>query len=233
LKDYGGASRDRTDDLIVANDGVCQINSFACSCLDAEYGPLRSNSTTNSGLPGEVASQFFRPASLRGTSPRRGRDANVLLPKLRQIGARDARLVQQFHNFRSRDQSILVKQTQARNESESFAKLSALRHSRPRTFRSDLFTKHDCTDICSPRYISTFSKSLIQRYFSRTTLGGGGGESLSTCSGDRVPGFRACLHFNGFLLFVENVFQYFQRVRAKMHAKWRFLTTDISSTFSK
>jgi hypothetical protein len=42
---YGGASRDRTDDLIVANDGVCQIISFTSFDLAAEYGPLWSNST--------------------------------------------------------------------------------------------------------------------------------------------------------------------------------------------
>jgi hypothetical protein len=34
----------RTDDLIVANDGVRRIISFACLYLAAEYGPLRSNS---------------------------------------------------------------------------------------------------------------------------------------------------------------------------------------------
>ena len=44
IEKIGGASRDRTDDLIVANDGVCQIISFACPHLAAEYGPLRSNS---------------------------------------------------------------------------------------------------------------------------------------------------------------------------------------------
>jgi hypothetical protein len=40
----GGASRDRTDDLIVANDGVRQIICLPCLHLAAEYGPLRSNS---------------------------------------------------------------------------------------------------------------------------------------------------------------------------------------------
>jgi hypothetical protein len=45
IEGYGGASRDRTDDLIVANDGIFQIKSFPCSRLDAEHGPLRSNST--------------------------------------------------------------------------------------------------------------------------------------------------------------------------------------------
>jgi hypothetical protein len=34
----------RTDDLIVANDGVSRIISFACLHLAANYGPLRSNS---------------------------------------------------------------------------------------------------------------------------------------------------------------------------------------------
>jgi len=42
---FGGASRDRTDDLIVANDGVCQIISLTCLHLAVKYGPLRSNST--------------------------------------------------------------------------------------------------------------------------------------------------------------------------------------------
>jgi len=41
---FGGASRARTDDLIVANDGVLQIISFICLSLTAECGPLRSNS---------------------------------------------------------------------------------------------------------------------------------------------------------------------------------------------
>jgi hypothetical protein len=44
----GGASRDRTDDLIVANDGVCQIISLTRLHLAADYGPLRSNSTGSS-----------------------------------------------------------------------------------------------------------------------------------------------------------------------------------------
>jgi hypothetical protein len=44
LEKYGGASRDRTDDLIVANDGVRRIVSLPCLHLTAKYGPLRSNS---------------------------------------------------------------------------------------------------------------------------------------------------------------------------------------------
>jgi hypothetical protein len=40
----GGASRDRTDDLIVANDGVRRTISCICYHLAAGYGPLRSNS---------------------------------------------------------------------------------------------------------------------------------------------------------------------------------------------
>jgi hypothetical protein len=40
----GGASRDRTDGLVVANDGVRQIISMARLHLAAEYGPFRSNS---------------------------------------------------------------------------------------------------------------------------------------------------------------------------------------------
>jgi len=43
IEKIGGASRDRTDDLIVANDGVRQIISLICLHLAAEYGPLRSN----------------------------------------------------------------------------------------------------------------------------------------------------------------------------------------------
>jgi len=47
----GGASRDRTDDLIVANDGVRRIISLPCLHLAAEYGPLRSNwSNSNNRL---------------------------------------------------------------------------------------------------------------------------------------------------------------------------------------
>jgi hypothetical protein len=61
--EFGGASRDRTDDLIVANDGVRQIISFACLHLVAEYGPLRSNSTNKfQACPGKLPQQFFLPA---------------------------------------------------------------------------------------------------------------------------------------------------------------------------
>jgi hypothetical protein len=44
VEKIGGASRDRTDELIVANDGICRIISLPCLHLAAEYGPLRSNS---------------------------------------------------------------------------------------------------------------------------------------------------------------------------------------------
>jgi hypothetical protein len=55
----GGASRDRTDDLIVANDRVSQTNLCTCYGLDAEHGPFRSNShKQNSGLPGELPQHF-------------------------------------------------------------------------------------------------------------------------------------------------------------------------------
>jgi hypothetical protein len=67
IEKIGGASRDRTDDLIVANDGIAQINSFACSRLDAEYGPLRSNSHKHFRLAGRVCLTVFPAwASVRG-----------------------------------------------------------------------------------------------------------------------------------------------------------------------
>jgi hypothetical protein len=69
-----------------------------------------------------------------------------------------------------------------------------------------LFMQHDCTDICSPRYISTFSKSLIQRYFRGVVWVEVGANLYQLAQVTGVPGFRACLHFNGFLLFVEKVF---------------------------
>jgi hypothetical protein len=53
IEKIGGASRARTDDLIVANDGVCQSSAFVCLELPAEYGPFRSNSVPKkSRLPG-------------------------------------------------------------------------------------------------------------------------------------------------------------------------------------
>ena len=54
IEKIGGASRPRTDDLIVANDGVCQSIAFVCLELPAEYGPFRSNSVLKekSRLPG-------------------------------------------------------------------------------------------------------------------------------------------------------------------------------------
>jgi hypothetical protein len=79
---------------------------------------------------------------------------------------------------------------------------------------------------------STFSKSLIQRYFSGSAVCGGGSKSLVPSPNDRVPGRRVCLHFNGFSLIVENVFLYFQQLRAKKDAKWRFCRSNVTSTFS-
>jgi hypothetical protein len=107
-----------------------------------------------------------------------------------------------FLNF-SRSSRVICasQQRKTADESESFAEFSAFAHSRPRALRSDLFMQHDCTDICSPRYISTFSKSLIQRYFSRNGLGGGGGESLSACPGDRRAGFPRVSPFQRFFAF--------------------------------
>ena len=54
---YGGASRDRTDDLIVANDTVHHFIVLNRLDLSSGYGPLRSNSQI--GSPG-VASQLAR-----------------------------------------------------------------------------------------------------------------------------------------------------------------------------
>jgi hypothetical protein len=62
LLSFGGASRDRTDDLIVAKDGVCQSLPFVCLRLAAIHVPKRSNS----GLPGELPQQFFRLAAHGG-----------------------------------------------------------------------------------------------------------------------------------------------------------------------
>src|ERR1700733_3531567 len=66
LPELGGASRDRTDGLIVANDGVCQYTTFTCLHLEAAYGPKRSNCRRfssaslfqNSGLPGKLPHSF-------------------------------------------------------------------------------------------------------------------------------------------------------------------------------
>ena len=44
IERFGGASRDRTDDLIVRNDGVRQFILLTRLHFPAEYGPLRSNS---------------------------------------------------------------------------------------------------------------------------------------------------------------------------------------------
>jgi hypothetical protein len=75
VSNYGGASRDRTDDLIVANDGVSQTNPCTCYGLDAEYGPFRSNSPqTKFRLAGRVASAFFLAISFGRRLP-----ANTLM----------------------------------------------------------------------------------------------------------------------------------------------------------
>ena len=58
LENVGGASRDRTDDLIVANDDVRRIISLTRLHLAAEYGPLRSNSTHKFNRLAGVASQL-------------------------------------------------------------------------------------------------------------------------------------------------------------------------------
>jgi hypothetical protein len=57
LLKIGGASRDRTDDLIVANDTVHHFIVLNRLDLSSGYGPLRSNSQI--GSPG-VASQLAR-----------------------------------------------------------------------------------------------------------------------------------------------------------------------------
>jgi hypothetical protein len=54
MERFGGASRDRTDDLIVANDGVRQKSLQFGVHLAAVYGPKRSNSDRLAG----VASNF-------------------------------------------------------------------------------------------------------------------------------------------------------------------------------
>jgi len=62
----GGASRDRTDDLIVANDGVCQSIAFVRLELPAEYGPFRSNPVPKekSRLPGVCLNYRAQIASI-------------------------------------------------------------------------------------------------------------------------------------------------------------------------
>jgi hypothetical protein len=75
VSNYGGASRDRTDDLIVANDGIAQVNCRACYGLQAEYGPLRSNFHKQLlGLPGKSASHVFLAISFGRRLP-----ANTLM----------------------------------------------------------------------------------------------------------------------------------------------------------
>jgi hypothetical protein len=69
-----------------------------------------------------------------------------------QIVASNLRFVECGGNLRARHNPVLVKQTQARDESESFAKLSAFGHSRPCTFRGDLPIQHNCTDLSAMDY---------------------------------------------------------------------------------
>jgi hypothetical protein len=76
----------------------------------------------------------------------------AMLSESPQIVASNLRFVECSDNLRARHKPILVKQTQARDESESFAKLGAFGHSRPRTFRGDLPIQHDCTDISAIDY---------------------------------------------------------------------------------
>src|SRR6266567_5068062 len=80
---FGGASRDRTDDLIVANDGVRQLISLTRLHLAAEFGPLRSNSTIHRPagvLPQELSVKRFKAKVVHGQSPEeaRGRLAQLL-----------------------------------------------------------------------------------------------------------------------------------------------------------
>ena len=52
--DQPAETRHRTDDLIVANDGVYQFRAFACLRLATDRDPKRSNS----GLPEELPHDF-------------------------------------------------------------------------------------------------------------------------------------------------------------------------------
>jgi hypothetical protein len=71
----GGASRDRSDDLTVANDALCHsapafmLVSESFTFQNVPHGPF-------SGLPGELPPQFFRllrmAADARLARPRRG-----------------------------------------------------------------------------------------------------------------------------------------------------------------
>ena len=71
----GGASRARTDDLIVANDAPFQFITFACLRLAVDHVPKRSNS----GLPGELPQQFFRLESHRCGLGHLARNMRVLV----------------------------------------------------------------------------------------------------------------------------------------------------------
>ena len=77
---------------------------------------------------------------------------SAMLSEPPQIAASSLRFVECSDHLRARHKPILVKQTQARDESESFAKLGAFGHSRPRTFRGDLAIHHNCTDISAIDY---------------------------------------------------------------------------------
>jgi hypothetical protein len=166
IEGYGGASRDRTDDLIVANDGVSQINSFPCSRLDAEYGPLRSNSTNKF-----QACREKLPHSFSGLHPSAANfhaaDGMLICASMLfeffEIVASNLRFVECGDNLRARHNPVFVKQIQAGDESELFAKLSAFGHSRPRAFRADLSLEHSCTDISAIDYEigSKYLKTLI------------------------------------------------------------------------
>jgi hypothetical protein len=75
-----------------------------------------------------------------------------MLSESPQIVASNLRFVECCDNLRARHNPVLVKQTQARDESELFAKLSAFGHSRPRAFRGDLSIQHNCTDLSAMDY---------------------------------------------------------------------------------
>jgi hypothetical protein len=62
IERFGGASRDRTDDLIVAKDGVCQFASMFMPLLEPitfQNVPIGTFSGfKNSGLPEELPHSF-------------------------------------------------------------------------------------------------------------------------------------------------------------------------------
>jgi hypothetical protein len=75
-----------------------------------------------------------------------------MLAESPQIVASNLRFVECGDNLRARHNPVLVKQTQARDESELFAELSAFRHSRPRALCGDLAIQHNCTDLSAIDY---------------------------------------------------------------------------------